>query len=120
MANSERNPPLLACRSGVLTCFADQIDFSRNRDDERPSARQRKTPLSELAVIALKASIGLVTKPYVSGVGYIDSRQECKSFSCRDISSYVLFVPIRDDPEMVVNLGLRVAEAGLRRMGVAA
>jgi len=71
-------------------------------------------------VIALKASIGLVTEPYVSGVGYMASRGERNSFSCRDISSCVQFVPIRDDSEMVVNLGLHVVEAGLRRLGVAA
>jgi hypothetical protein len=53
-------------------------------------------------------------------MGYIASREDRNLLSYRDISSRVLFVPIRDDPEMVVNLGLRVAEAGLRRLGVAA
>ena len=120
MANCERIPPLLACRSGVLTSFPADAASSRVTVDEVFSARRREAPPSALAVTALKASIGSSTQPSVSGVGYMASREELKSFSGRDISSCVLFVPIRNDSEMVVNLGLRVAEAGLQRLGVAA
>ena len=70
--------------------------------------------------MALKASIGLVTERYVTRGVYMASRERYESFFARDISSCLRFVPIRDDPEMVVNLGLRGAEAGLRRLGVAA
>ena len=120
MAKRERIPPLLACRSGVLTSFPAQTALSSNTDENALFALPRATPDSRFAVIALKASIGLVTQPYVSGVGYMALREEWKTFSGRDISSFMPFVPIRDDPEMVVNLGLRVAEAGLQRLGVAA
>jgi len=122
MANREQIPPLLACRSGVLTSFPDQIAPSQTTDDEGISERIRRKPHSAFAGIALKTSIGLKagvglsTQPYVSGVGYMASHEKYRSFSSRDISSCVRFVPIRDDPEMVVNLGLRGAEAGLRRL----
>jgi hypothetical protein len=125
MANREQIPPLLAFRSGVPTSFPDQVAPSNNADDEGISKRARRKPHSAFAGIALKTSIdlkagvGLSTQPCVSGVGYMALNEEYRSFSCRDISSCVQFVPIRDDPEMVVNLGLRVAEAGLRRLGVA-
>jgi hypothetical protein len=120
MAKRERNPPLLARRR------AAQSELSSNTDDGRLRVCTRVTPSGALAAIALrigiglKASIGLVSEPYVTSVGYIASREEHNSFSCRDISSCVLSVPIRDDPEMVVNLGLRLAEAGLQRQGAAA
>jgi hypothetical protein len=120
MAKRERIPPLLECRIGVLTSFPAQIELSRKTDDNGFFARPRATPPGASAVIALKGSIGLVPEPYVTSVVYIASREERKSFSCGDTSSCVRFVPIRDDPEMVVNLGLRAAEAGLRRLGVAA
>jgi len=68
----------------------------------------------------LKASVGLSAQPCVSGVGYIVAREEYKSFSCLDISLRTVSVPIRDDPEMVLNLELRVSEAGLQRLGAAA
>jgi len=122
MAKRERIPPLLVCRSGVLTSFPDQVAPSRNTGDERISERAWRTPHSAFAGIALKISIdlkagvGLSTQPHVSGVGYMASHEEYRFFSCRDISSCVRFVPIRDDPEMVVNLELRLAEAGLRRL----
>ena len=114
MAKREQNPPHLA-RGG-----ATQIELSRNANDDSLPVRAGGTPSSTFAVIALKASIGLATKPCVSGVGYMVASEEQKSFSCGDISSCVVLVPIRDDPEMVLNLGLRVAEAGLQRLGVAA
>jgi len=113
MAKSKQNPPLLACRSSAQTIFPDT-------HHQRLSNRRREALHQALAGIALKVSIGLVTKPYVSCVGYIASREARNSFSCRDFSSCALFVPIRDDSEMVVNLGLSIAEAGLRRLGVAA
>jgi hypothetical protein len=123
MAKREQIPPLLACRSGAPATFPA---LTRQTGDEGFSARRREAPPSAFAVITLnislglKASIGLTTEPCVSGVDYMASREERNSFSCRDISSWVRFVPIRDDSEMVVNLGLRNAEAGLRRLGVAA
>jgi len=120
MAKPERIPPLLACHRGVLTSFSAPARLSRYTNGDRLFARPQEAPSSAFSLIALKASIGLVTKPYVSGVGYMAPREECKTFSCLDISSCLLFVPIRDDPEMVVNLGLRAAEAGLQRLGVAA
>jgi hypothetical protein len=126
MAKRERIPPLLACRSGVLTSVPAQIACFKDTNDERISERAGRKPHSAFAGIALKTSIdlkagiGLSTQAYVSGVGYMASRDEYRSFSCRDISSCVRIVPIRDDPEMVVNLGLRLAEAGLRRLGAAA
>lgn len=120
MANREQIPPLLACRSGVLTSYSAQAAFSVDTDDEGVSACRQETSPSVFAVIALKARIGLSTQSYVFGVGYIAFSEACKLFSGRDISSSARFVPIRDDPEMVVNLGLRAAEAGLRRLGVAA
>jgi hypothetical protein len=113
MAKRERILPLLECRKGGLTNFP-------NADHDRLSDRRREAPPSAFVVNTLKASIGFSTKPYVSSVGHMASHEEHKSVSCRDISSGVRFVPIRDDPEMVVNLGLRVAEAGLQRLGVAA
>jgi len=120
MAKREQNPPLLACRSGVLTSFSTQAACSRDTDDDGFSAHRRTAQPSVFAVIALKVSIGLVTKPYVFGAEYVASREERNSFSHRDISLFLRFVPIRNDPEMVVNLGLLFAEAGLRRLGVAA
>lgn len=120
MANREQIPPLLACRYGVRMSFPADAMLSTNTDDDGFSARRRETPPSAFVVIAVKASIGLSTKPYVSGVECMALREEWKSFSDRDISSCARFVPIRDDPEMVVNLGLRIAEAGLRRRGVTA
>jgi hypothetical protein len=126
MAKCEQIPPLLTRRSVALTGFPAQIELPRNTDDDKLLARSRGTLHSAFAGIALKTSIdlkagvGFSTQPYVSGVGYMASQEEYGSFCCRDISSWVRFVPIRDDPEMVVNLGLRAAEAGLRRLGVAA
>ena len=114
MAKREQLPPLLKLDSDVQTLL------SRCPDGQRLSARKRETLNSMFAVIALKATIGSSAQSYVSGVGYIAPREERNLFSCRDISPCLLFVPIRDDPEMVVNLGLRDAEAGLRRWGVAA
>jgi hypothetical protein len=120
MAKRERIAPLLECRIGVLTSFPAQIEFSRNTDDDGLFASPRATPPSAFAVIVLKASIGLSTEPYVSVAGYIGSHGERERFFCQNISPCVLSVPIRDDPEMVVNLGLLLAEAGLQRLGVAA
>jgi len=120
MAKREQIPPLLTRRSVALTGFPAQIELSRNTDDDRLPVRPWGAPPSAFAVIALKASIGSVTEPCVSGVGYMASREELNSLYCRDISSCVPFVPIRDDPEMVVNLGLRAAEEGLQRRGAAA
>jgi hypothetical protein len=120
MAKYERNPSLLECRSGILTSFPAQAALSRNTDAERFVALPGTTPQSMLTVIALKVSIGSSTQPYVSGGGYLASLAERNSFSCLDISCYLPFVPIRNDPGMVVNLGLRATEAGLRWLGVAA
>jgi hypothetical protein len=120
MVNRERIPPLLACRSGVLTSFPDQAAPSRDTDREGIPGRAQRTPHNALSGMDLKASVGLSTQPYVSGLGYMVAREEYESFSYRDISSCMVLVPIRDDPEMVLNLGLRVAEAGLQRLGVAA
>ena len=114
MAKREQIPPLLECRSGV------PVSLSPCTDDERLSVREREMRHSAFAVIALKASIRLVTEPYVTGGGYMSSREENNLRSGGDISSCLSLVPIRDDSEMVVNLGLDVAEAGLRRLGVAA
>ena len=120
MAKREQIPPLLACRSGLPKSFTAPVSRPRYTDDERLSVRERETLFSAFAVITLKISIGLVTEPYVSGMGYVAAREERNSFFRSDISSCVRFVPIRDDSEMVVNLGLCVAEAGLQRLGVAA
>ena len=114
MAKREQIPPLLACRS------AAQIELPRSTVNEKLPLRPRATPWSAFDGIGLKGSIGLVTEPCVTGVGYTVPREERNSISYRDISPCVLFVPIRHDSEMVVNLGLRLAEAGLLRVGVAA
>jgi hypothetical protein len=120
MTNREQIPPLLECRGGVPASFPAPVPASRYPDDKLFTLHERETPALVFVAIALKASIKLSTKPYVFGAVYIDWRGECKSPSGRDISPYAPFVPIRNDPEMVVNLELRVAEAGLRRPGAAA
>jgi hypothetical protein len=125
MAKREQIPPLLACPCGVPTSSRAHAALSRNMDGKGFSVRRRETRQRAFVLIALKislrmkASIGLSTESCVAGVDYMASHEERTSFSCRDISSYVLLVPIRDDSEMVLDLELCVAEAGLRRLGVA-
>ena len=117
MANPEQVSPLSAQRGGVLTSFPAQF---KDTLQDGISTHSGATPQATFTAITLKISIGSNTQTYVSGVDYIASRRELRSLLGRDISSCMRFVPIRDDPEMVVNLGLPVAEAGLRRLGVAA
>ncbi len=114
MAKREQIPPFLARRN------ATQIELCGNTNDDRFSVRRPGTPVCAAPVIVLKAIIGLVTEPYLTAVGYMARLDERNSISGRDISQCLEFVPIRHDPEMVVNLGLPVVEAGLRRLGAAA
>lgn len=117
MANREHISPLSAQRGGVPTSFPAQFkDTLQDGISTHPGA----TPQATFTAITLKISIGSNTQTYVPDVEYIASRRELKSLLGRDISSCMRLVPIRDDPEMVVILGLLLAEAGLRRMGVAA
>jgi len=117
MANRKQIFPLSEQRGGVPTSFPAQ---SEDKCQAGVSTLPRATTQGRFTAIALKISIGSNTKPYVSSVKYLASRSESKSLLGRDISSCMRFVPIRDDPEMVANLGLHVAEAGLWRTGVAA
>jgi hypothetical protein len=117
MANREQILPLSACGRDVLARF--QCEFKDTRP-EVTCARSVATPQGTFIAIAVQVSIRLSTQTCVPGSGYSVLRGLSKSFSGRDISSCMPFVPIRDDPEMVVNLGLPVAEAGLRQLGVAA
>jgi hypothetical protein len=117
MANREQIPPLSAQRGGVPTSFPAQYGDMRQTG---VSALPEAIAQGGFTAIALKASIGSNTQTYVFDVEYTASRRESKSVFGLDISPCMLSVPIRDDPEMVFNLGLFVAEAGLRRLGVAA
>jgi len=114
MAKREQIPPLLTRRRVVRS------DLFRNIDDDGVPVLPPVTASDGFAVIALKASIGSFTETYVLGVWYMSPRKARNSLSCRDISLSTRFMPIRDDPQMVVNLELRLAEAGLQRRGVAA
>jgi hypothetical protein len=119
MTERERILPLLAIRSGDLPSCPAQIACTRYTDNEELPARQREPPPSAFAVITLKASIGLTTNPCVSRAEYVSPCEERESFSCRAISMRAQFIPIRDDSKMVVNVGLHIAGAGLRRLGMA-
>jgi hypothetical protein len=118
MANNEQIPPLLASLNSVLASSPTPHACSTDANTGALFIRQLKAPQSAFAVIGLKTSIGSNTQTYLSGTDYTALREEREPLSSRDTSSCGPLVPIRNDPEMVVNLGLHVGEAGLRRLGV--
>jgi len=120
MANRERIPPLLAPRGDVLTTLRSPFVIPADAAGEKYFAHRRERAHRAIDVNVLKASIRLYTILYLARAEYIAWREERRAFSYKNVPPKALFVPIRNDSEMVFNTGPLVVEAGLLRPGVTA